>query len=445
MFIIANYGSGTPAEAVGWVRQLNITNGLGYKYWEVGNENFGSWETDINTNAPFVAHDPWTYAMRFKDFYTQMKAADPTIKIGAVATESETAFANNANHPTVNPRTGQTNNGWTPVMLATLKTNGITPDFLVLHKYVGNDGDLLNLLWSKTWAADAANTRQMIADYLGPAGTNIELVCTENGAGGNRQRTSIVGGLFWADSIGQVLQTEINALLWWDLRNGRSAITPDPTLYGWRDYYDEGVVWNNAEATNRYPTFHCGKLMKYFARGGDRVVAAATDSPLLSAYAVRRTNGALTVLMLNKSSSHALPASINLAGYSPVTNGLLYRYGIPQDEAARTNAPAAAQDIALTTFNNAGTNLAQTFPAYSASVLVLQPAPPVITAPTATLAGFALTFDTVWGPTYVVERTGSLAPPTWQTLTNLPGTGAALTFVDEPATAVARFYRVRVQ
>jgi len=36
-----------------------------------------------NTNAPFKAHDPWTYAMRFTNYYAQMKAADPTIKIGA--------------------------------------------------------------------------------------------------------------------------------------------------------------------------------------------------------------------------------------------------------------------------------------------------------------------------------------------------------------------------
>ena len=78
-----------PNEAAYGVRMFNITNHCNFKYWEVGNEVGGSWEWDWNTNAPYKAHDPWTYAMRFKDYYAQMKAADPTIKIGAVADITE--------------------------------------------------------------------------------------------------------------------------------------------------------------------------------------------------------------------------------------------------------------------------------------------------------------------------------------------------------------------
>ena len=49
-FIVVNYGSGTPEEAAAWVRHANITNNLGYKYWEIGNENFGSWEASYRIN-----------------------------------------------------------------------------------------------------------------------------------------------------------------------------------------------------------------------------------------------------------------------------------------------------------------------------------------------------------------------------------------------------------
>ncbi|MFO1512065.1 MAG: hypothetical protein U1F83_03980 [Verrucomicrobiota bacterium] len=35
----------------------------------------------------------------------------------------------------MNPRTGQTKYGWTPVLLTTLKSLGVTPDFLVHHVY----------------------------------------------------------------------------------------------------------------------------------------------------------------------------------------------------------------------------------------------------------------------------------------------------------------------
>ena len=93
-FIIVNYGSSTSKEAAYAVRMFNVTNHSNFKYWEIGNENFGTWETDNNTNAPFKAHDPWTYAMRFTNYYAQMKAVDPTIKIGAVIDPTEDGYTN---------------------------------------------------------------------------------------------------------------------------------------------------------------------------------------------------------------------------------------------------------------------------------------------------------------------------------------------------------------
>ena len=120
VFITANYGSGTPAEAAAWVNSSNVTNHYGFKYWEIGNEVYGSWETDNNTQP----HDPYTYAQRFAQYYSQMKAVDPTIKIGAVAIPGEDSYANYTDHPARNPVTGVSHNGWTPVMLATLKSLG---------------------------------------------------------------------------------------------------------------------------------------------------------------------------------------------------------------------------------------------------------------------------------------------------------------------------------
>ncbi len=114
------------------MRSANVTNRLGFKYWEIGNECYGTWETDSN----LYPHDPYTYATRAASYYTQMKAADPTIKIGVVATPGEDSSSNGyTSHPAVNPRTGQVHYGWVPVMLSTLKAQGITPDFMVHHRY----------------------------------------------------------------------------------------------------------------------------------------------------------------------------------------------------------------------------------------------------------------------------------------------------------------------
>jgi alpha-N-arabinofuranosidase len=110
-FIVVNYGSGTPQEAAGWVRHANVTNQLGFKYWEIGNECYGTWERDTNA----LPNHAYTYALRASNYIAQMKAADPSIKIGVVAVPGESSYANGyTDHPAVNPRTGQTNYGWTP-------------------------------------------------------------------------------------------------------------------------------------------------------------------------------------------------------------------------------------------------------------------------------------------------------------------------------------------
>ena len=145
-------------------------------------------------------------------------------------------------------------------------------------------------------------------DYLGSANTNVELACTEHGTGGDRQPVSLVGGLFWADSIGQILQTEFNSRLGGTCATGnrhrrfrqRALRLAHRLVHECRPAHQHRAIllrrghrgWPGKPATNRYPTFYCGKLMKYFARGGDTVVTATNDYQLLSAYAVRRTNGA---------------------------------------------------------------------------------------------------------------------------------------------------------
>ena len=224
VFVTADYGSGTPAEAAAWVQESNVTNHYGFKYWEIGNEVYGSWETDTNT----VPHDPYTYAQRFQQYYTQMKAVDPTIKIGAVAVPGEDSYANNTNHPVVNPVTGVTPNGWTPVMLATLRSLGVTPDFLIYHRYPqspGGESDQGLLLSNGTWSTDAADLRNQLNDYLGAtAAAGVELDNTENNSVSSspgKQTTSLVNGLFLADSLCAAMNTEFNSVTWWDLRNGQ--------------------------------------------------------------------------------------------------------------------------------------------------------------------------------------------------------------------------------
>src|SRR5208337_3388498 len=359
VFTTANYGTGTAGEAAAWVSWVNKTNNCRFKYWEVGNECYGTWETDSNV----VPHDPYTYATNAVAYIQQMKAACPEvpIKVGVVVVPGEGTYSNNANHFAINPRTHATNYGWTPIVLSQMANLGVLPDFLIHHFYwqdtpygwtptAGSpDSDPLLLQvagnpsplnWSD-WASAAANLRQQITDYIGPAGTNIELCVTENnsdaGAMG-RQSTSLVNALYLADSAGQLMKTEFRSYLWFDMHDGGdTAGDLDPTIYGWRPDGAYGILsWSNTP----YPAFYAEKLLQFFARPGDSVLNGTSDSLWLSAYAVHRANGALTLLVINKAMTTNVNAQIALTNFVPWTTATIQSYGVPQDRAAENNSAA---------------------------------------------------------------------------------------------------------
>ena len=198
-------------------------------------------------------------------------------------------------HFATNLLTGQVVSGWTPVVMSMLRQAGVTPDFAIYHCYPENGGDNdQTLLATANWAGDAAELRGEINDFFGPAGTNMELLITENNSeAGNpgKQSVSLVNGLYYADSLGQIVQTEFNCRMWWQLRDGEPPYTDGDmtnTLYGWRMYGAFGLVnWADGAAvqyTNRYPPFFAAELVHHFITGGDTVVSATSDLSLVSAY-----------------------------------------------------------------------------------------------------------------------------------------------------------------
>ncbi len=391
----------------------------GVRYWEVGNEIFGTWETDCHA----VPNDAYTYATEVgapqTGFWALMKAVDPTIKIGVVMPAGEDAYANGngSTHadPAVNPRTGATHYGWGPVMLSTLKTLGITPDFLTYHRYEQNPGQENDAVLlaapengvpgvTHSWAADAQSLRQELNDYLGSDGAAVELLVGENNTANSnsgKQVDSLVNGLYYADSVGNVLNTEFNSLTWWDLRNGPATTTNSegmtvlsgnmsPSLYGWRINGDAGVLGTPSSAVTSppetyfdpFPVYYMMKLMTHFASGGATVVGAARANARLPADAVRRAaDGSLRLLVINKSPVSTFAGAISLTGFVPEAAVTTYSYGIAQDDAAQTGA--GSPDLAASSLSDGSIRFTVSFAPYSATVLALQPGTPA--APAITL------------------------------------------------------------
>jgi hypothetical protein len=412
VIITANYGSGTPSEAADWVKYSNVTKGYGFKYWEIGNECYGTWENDTQP----LPHDPVTYATRAVQYLQAMKAVDPTIKIGVVADASEDSYVNGYSHTVNNPVTGLNHMGWTPVMLATMKSMNVFPDFLIYHSYPqlnGSEDDATLLQNALGWPALAADLRMQLNDYLGPQGPPIEILVTENNSvdtNPGKQTTSLVNGLYMADSVCNLMQTELNSLVWWDLHNGQlTGNNNAASLYGWRQYGDYGI---ESPMHDPYPTYYVMKLMSNFARGGDRVVKATSDTPFLAAYSALRANGTLSVLLINKSPNLTYTVNFTINGYSPIPAAKVYTYGIAQDTAAQTGT--GSPDVAVNGISNAAASFSASVTPYSVTLVSLST--PSAT-PTATSQPVSQTVAT--GSTVVFSFTAGGTPaPTYQWFQN---------------------------
>ncbi len=236
------------------------------------------------------------------------------------------------------------------------------------------------------------------------------------------------------------MKTEFNSLIWWDLRNGTDTNGDfSPSLYGWRTNGDLGIVGN---LNTLYPAFYTFKLMQNFVQPGDTVLTATSDYSLLSAYAVRRQDGSLTVLAINKDPANSYTGQVAVAGFTPAPNGTVFSYGIPQDNAAETNGPVSSQDIATTTFSGASTNFNYVFGPYSATVLALSPAPATLlaipTPPAASQFIFQLQGQT--GVPYILQNSTNLLTWTSVSTNTLPTGTLNITNSVDPSAPV-QFWR----
>ncbi|HLP75312.1 MAG TPA: hypothetical protein VK327_00200, partial [Candidatus Paceibacterota bacterium] len=249
---------------------------------------------------------------------------------------------------------------------------------------------------------------------------------------------SLVNGIYFADSLGQLMKTEFNAFVWWDFRNGIDYTgNMDSSLYGWKNYGDLGMV---SGLNTRHPTFYAAKLMQSLVQPGETVLDATSDSLLLSGYAARRASGAVTLLVLNKDSTTNLTAQIALNGFVPGPDATVRFFGIPQDEAARTNGPVAAQDISLTAFPAANSNFNHQFPPLSMTLFTFIPtAPKLIALPVVTGGERVLQLQGQPDVRYVLQASTNLQ--NWISIATNTLTGSTLVITNPVAGADVKFWR----
>jgi hypothetical protein len=351
--IIANYGTGTPQEAADWVRYANITKGYGAKYWEIGNELYGNghygtaWEADDHADK-----SPTGYATEVVAYADAMKAVDPTVKVGAVLTTP-------ANWPDAILGGGDTAS-WNQTVLSIA---GPHIDFVILHWYPGGSkaaetfakpdqvGDMIYLV------------RQQISRYAGanPGRLGIALTEMNTSVGMNTQP----GALFAAEAYTALLENGVFTVDWWNTHNGIGTVS---TVAGQTDYGDQGMLSSATCASDGtcepalntpFAPYYAVKMLGMFARPGDQLIRATASGGLVGAHAVRRPDGDLAVLLVNKDPDNAHTVSIDYAGYQPA--------------AAAPQVLTFTNGATIISSTATGTATSQTLPPYSLTTVVLHP------------------------------------------------------------------------
>lgn len=351
--LIANYGTGTPAEAAAWVQYANITKGYNAKYWEIGNEIYGNgyygadWEADNHASK-----SPATYAANVLQYASAMKAVDPSIKIGAVVTLP-------GNWPDSVVAAGDSGD-WNKIVLSAA---GSAIDFVIVHWYPSATDAASMLSEPAQVAGELAQLRQEIDQYAGPNGPHIAIAMTETNGGVDEDTQP--DALFAADTYMTALENGVFTVDWWDTHNGPSAIATAPD--GATDYGDSGVLSSGTcvgttcePALNTpFPAYYSLAMLSKLGLPGDTMVRAGTDQQLVAAHAVRNANGDLSVMLVNKDPVNSYQVSLHYAGFTPTTaTPTVYSYG---DEASSITSSAQ------------GTASSQVLPAYSIETIVLQP------------------------------------------------------------------------
>ncbi|WP_238995520.1 cellulose binding domain-containing protein [Streptomyces cyaneogriseus] len=313
--LIANYGSGTPEEAAGWVRYANVTKDYGAKYWEIGNEIYGNghygngWEHDEHEDK-----SPREYARQVRAYAEAMKAVDPTIKIGAVLTTP-------GHWPDGVVAEGDPGD-WNHTVLSEV-TDVI--DFVSVHWYAGGSGTTAEDAMARLSGlpGELREVRSQIDRYAGADSPRIGIALTEiNTNTGGARLTARPNGLFAADAYLTALENGVFTVEWWNTHNGAGQIT---TVDGETDYGDMGMLSSGACSgdvcqpppnTPFHPYFGL-KMTRELGTAGDTLVATASSGQEVSAHAVHRRDGRLSVLLINKNPDAARTVDLDYTGFTP--------------------------------------------------------------------------------------------------------------------------------
>lgn len=342
-----------------WLREyFGNRDPYGVKFWEIGNE---VWAWGNNFFARSSEYGP--LAVRVID---KMKAVDPTIHCGLSLPGPQPAIRH-MYHRTVLGQPGNFTEAWQKA------------DFFIWHLALGPEvPDPENPAAEYTALFDAVHwienyQRNFVNDYQKPVwvteyNTNYRTWHSSDPSIVINQN-KLKSGLAMAILLNQwarVGVTGAHQLALGDFGKWYSTT-------GLRMVFDDRDPVTGDPRRGVTPTYLAIKMFSRYARG-NVYEASASEYPLLDIAAYRSPEGKLRIFAINKSSTTAITAPVQLAGFIPLASARVLTLSSPLGMEAGNEIVPDSVGIAETVFNGASAQFSYAFPAHSLTMIELEPA-----------------------------------------------------------------------
>ena len=364
--LIADYGTGKnctgagdPTEAAGWVANA-LTLGVTVSHVTVGNEEYGTWETDNHA----LPHDPTTYAASTTGaggYYAQVKAASPSTLVGV----------------SVNPGNSP---AWDPIVLASSDY-----DFVEYHSYPETPGQENDTFLVQQAPQNLTSEINTIKAELATAGKpNTPIYLGEIGgpySNPGKQSWSITQGLYAGQVLGEMMNDGVSRLTWWigfGNCNGQAG-NDSSSVYGWQNFGAYNVFSDGAQDPScpdagpfgtMSPTARAFQLFSQVAINGQTVLNTAVNGDTTDVRAYAATNPAGTALVLfNDNENSSQQVVVTLSGKSTTSGVTVTTYDKALYDQSQTDVWAAPT---TTTLSSQSLPLTLTLTPWSMNVVIIK-------------------------------------------------------------------------
>ncbi len=261
--------------AANFVRHMNQNLGANIKYWEVGNENYGPWQAGYVVNGDTINGSK--YGDIFNVFADSMKAADPSIKIGAVLFPHDGVY-----------------NDWSKEVLQKVQN---TADFLIIHDYFRRKPNPNNVTYQEMLNSisevqqNVNNVNNMVTSYTNKPSGYFPIAMTEFNSKTGEREISMANAIFISQVLCEQIKNNIGMSLLWSFQNGLDSHGGDHGMTA----RNSTVVQNNTPRPVYYVYYYLNKFL------GDKLVFSYSNDPDINCYVSTFSSGEIGMVVINTS------------------------------------------------------------------------------------------------------------------------------------------------